>query len=55
MQQVPAIATDQDHALTFTCVHPGSGYRIGIDRDANGVADGDQLALSLTGIDDKTE
>jgi DNA-binding beta-propeller fold protein YncE len=29
-------------SLTFTCVPPGSGYRIGIDRDADGIADGDE-------------
>jgi hypothetical protein len=28
-------------ALTFTCVPPGNGTRIGIDRDANGVLDRD--------------
>jgi hypothetical protein len=28
--------------VTFTCVPPGSGYRIGIDRDLDGVLDGDQ-------------
>ena len=28
--------------LTFTCVPPGSGQRIGIDRDLDGVLDGDQ-------------
>ena len=28
---------------TFTCVPPGSGARIGIDRDADGWADGDEL------------
>ncbi|MCW7539355.1 hypothetical protein OOT46_16035 [Aquabacterium sp. A7-Y] len=27
--------------LTFTCVPPGNGTRIGIDRDTNGVLDGD--------------
>jgi YVTN family beta-propeller protein len=37
-----ALAKDGDrHALTFTCVPPGSGVRIGIDRDADGVLDGD--------------
>ena len=30
--------------LTFTCVPPGSGWRIGIDRDGDGYADGDELA-----------
>jgi hypothetical protein len=34
-------ATD---ALTYTCVPPGSGFRIGIDRDADGYADGDERA-----------
>lgn len=28
--------------LTFTCVPPGSGVRIGIDRDQNGVLNGDE-------------
>ncbi len=31
-----------DAALTFTAVPPGSGRRIGIDRDLDGVLDGDQ-------------
>ncbi|WP_164019591.1 YncE family protein [Pyxidicoccus trucidator] len=30
--------------LTFTCVPPGSGPRIGIDRDLDGVLDGDEAA-----------
>jgi hypothetical protein len=30
--------------LTFTCVPPGSGWRLGIDRDGDGYADGDELA-----------
>jgi hypothetical protein len=28
--------------ITFTCVPPGSGVRIGIDRDGNGVLDGNE-------------
>jgi DNA-binding beta-propeller fold protein YncE len=31
------------NALTFTCVPPGSGFRIGIDRDGDGYADGDEV------------
>ena len=31
-------------SLTFTCVPPGSGWRLGIDRDGDGYADGDELA-----------
>ena len=27
--------------VTFTCVPPGSGVRIGIDRDLDGILDGD--------------
>jgi hypothetical protein len=29
-------------ALTFTAVPLGSGYRIGLDRDLNGILDGDE-------------
>ena len=28
--------------VTFTCVPPGSGLRIGIDRDDDGILDGDE-------------
>jgi hypothetical protein len=28
--------------VTFTCVPPGSGARIGVDRDGDGVWDGDE-------------
>jgi DNA-binding beta-propeller fold protein YncE len=31
-------------ALTFTAVPPGSGWRIGVDRDGDGYADGDEIA-----------
>jgi hypothetical protein len=31
-------------ALTYTCVPPGSGDRIGIDRDLDGYFDGDEVA-----------
>ena len=31
-------------SLTFTCVPPGAGWRLGIDRDGDGFADGDELA-----------
>ncbi|MBM7118076.1 YncE family protein [Archangium primigenium] len=33
-----------DSALTFTCVPPGSGWRIGVDRDLDGHLDGDERA-----------
>ncbi|MFO7566761.1 MAG: hypothetical protein R6X02_29230 [Enhygromyxa sp.] len=29
--------------VTYTCVPPGSGFRIGVDRDGDGVRDGDEL------------
>jgi hypothetical protein len=29
-------------SVAFTCVPPNAGYRIGIDRDADGIADGDE-------------
>jgi hypothetical protein len=31
-------------ALTFTCTPPGSGVRIGLDRDMDGFMDGDEIA-----------
>jgi hypothetical protein len=40
--QLKALVRNANHTLTFTCVPPGSGYRIGIDRDADGIADGDE-------------
>jgi hypothetical protein len=30
-------------SLTLTCTPPGSGYRIGIDRDGDGTLDGDEI------------
>jgi hypothetical protein len=40
--ELKALVQHDSDALTFTCVPPGSGYRIGIDRDADGIADGDE-------------
>jgi hypothetical protein len=37
------VLAGQPHGeLTFTCVPPGSGLRMGIDRDGDGVLDGDE-------------
>ena len=41
--QLQAVVGELTDALTFTCVPPGSGYRIGVDRDGDGYADGDEL------------
>jgi hypothetical protein len=41
LQQIAAEPTQE---LTFTCVPPGSGIRIGIDRDEDGTYDADELA-----------
>jgi hypothetical protein len=38
-----AWASISGNYLTYTCVPPGSGYRIGIDRDDDGVLDADEL------------
>src|SRR5262249_49137498 len=40
--QLRTLATTPGQPLTFTCTPPGSGARIGIDRDRNGVLDGDE-------------
>ncbi len=36
------IATADGDPVTFTCVPPGSGERLGVDRDGDGVRDGDE-------------
>ncbi|MGQ0619518.1 MAG: YncE family protein [Panacagrimonas sp.] len=38
-----ALAATPGQALTYTCVPPGSGLRIGVDRDEDGVRDGDEV------------
>jgi len=42
-EQLCRIASDPGQELTFTCVPPGSGMRIGIDRDEDGVYDADDI------------
>ena len=32
------------HPLTYTCVPPGSGLRLAVDRDGDGFWDGDERA-----------
>jgi DNA-binding beta-propeller fold protein YncE len=39
-----AVVGPLTEALTFTCVPPGSGWRLGVDRDGDGYADGDEIA-----------
>ncbi len=38
---IRALATTPGQAITYTCVPPGSGYRVGIERDGDGVLNGD--------------
>ena len=40
---VRAFAATSGQELTYTCVPPGSGQRAGVDRDEDGVFDGDEL------------
>ena len=40
-----ALADTPGQELTFTCVPPGSGVRLGIDRDLDGTLDGDENTL----------
>jgi DNA-binding beta-propeller fold protein YncE len=37
-----SLATSFDHPVTYTCVPPGSGKRVGVDRDEDGAWDGDE-------------
>src|SRR5262249_52589079 len=41
--QVRALAATAGQELTYTCVPPGSGQRIGVDRDGDGAFDRDEL------------
>jgi hypothetical protein len=41
--QLRLVAQTGASAVTYSCVPPGSGWRIGIDRDGDGWADGDEL------------
>jgi hypothetical protein len=34
------------HPVTYTCVPPGSGQRLGVDRDGDGFWDGDERAAN---------
>jgi len=40
-----ALSAEPSQALTFTCATPGSGLRVGVDRDADGSRDRDELDL----------
>lgn len=40
-----AFAATPGQPLTFTCVPPGSGERMGIDRDRDGTLDGDEIVV----------
>jgi hypothetical protein len=42
--ELRAIARRPGHALTYTCAPPGSGTRLGLDRDEDGILDGDERA-----------
>jgi hypothetical protein len=42
-EQLCRIAMEPGQELTFTCVPPGTGMRIGIDRDEDGVYDADDI------------
>ena len=39
--QMKALARQEGGAVTFTCVPPGSGRRMGIDQNNDGISDGD--------------
>jgi DNA-binding beta-propeller fold protein YncE len=41
--QLRALATTAGQALTYTCVPPGEGVRLGLDRDSDGIYDRDEL------------
>lgn len=38
-----ALAATSGQELTYTCVPPGSGLRIGVERDSDSAFDGDEV------------
>ena len=48
------LAAASGSSLTFTAVPPGSGWRIGVDRDGDGYADGDEIAAGSDPADPKS-
>lgn len=43
LDQLLELAATDGNIATFTCAPPGSGARIGVDRDADGILDGDDI------------
>jgi hypothetical protein len=52
--QLRALVGTWTEALTFTAVPPGSGWRIGIDRDSDGYADGDEVLYGTNPADPRS-
>ena len=50
LSQLTAALGQTHSVLTFIGVPPGSGKRLGIDRDANGTLDGDEDRMSTNGV-----
>ena len=46
-----AMAGEAGSEITYTCVPPGSGIRMGLDRDEDGVYDGDERAAGSNPAD----
>jgi DNA-binding beta-propeller fold protein YncE len=41
--QIRQLVQQYNQPVTYTCVPPGSGFRLGVDRDADGHRDGDEM------------
>ena len=52
--ELRALAETAGQELTFTCVPPGSGARVALDRDADGYFDRDELDFGSDPEDDES-
>jgi hypothetical protein len=51
LRELLVIAQGSGQEITFTCVPPGAGQRMGIDRDEDGIPDRDEVDVGSNPAD----